>query len=127
MAFHFPRAAGSVRSLLAAPFAAAVAVSALSACAAPAERAVSTGAPVEVRVLVKLARPSQDTAAIAAEASRQAGVPASYAASVSAAWHSLNLRCVDAAACDAAVARLRRASAVYEAVELDGRKQRAVM
>ena len=127
MAFHFPRAAGSVRSLLAVPFAAAVAVSALSACAAPAERAPGMGGPVELRVLVKLVRPSQDTAAIAAEAGRQAGVPASYAAAVSAAWHSLNLRCVDAAACEAAVARLRQASTVYEAVELDGRKQRAVM
>ena len=127
MAVLFPRAASSVRSLLAAPFAAAVAVSALSACAAPAERALGGVGPVELRVLVKLARPSQDTAAIAAEATRQAGVPASYAASVSAAWHSLSLRCADAAACDAAVVRLRQASTVYEAVELDGRKQRAVM
>ena len=101
-----------------------VAVSTLSACAATAEPAARA---VELRVLVKLVRPSQDTAAIAAEATRQAGVPASYAASVSAAWHSLSLRCVDAAACDAAVARLRQASGVYEAVELDARKQRAVM
>ena len=125
MALHSPRDSGSLRSLLAGPLAAAIAASALSACAAPTAEPVPGG--VDMRVLVKLARPSEDAAAIAAEAARQAGVPASYAASVSAAWHALRLRCSDAAACDAAVARLRRASSVYEAVELDGRKQRAVM
>lgn len=125
MAFRLPRAARSARVLLAAPFAAAFAASALSACAAPAADPAAGG--VQLRVLVKLAHPSEDRAAIAAEATRQAGVPASYAASVSAAWHALSLRCVDASACDAAVLRLRQASGVYEAVELDGRKQRAVM
>lgn len=125
MAFHLPHAARPARVLLAGSFAAAIAVSALSACAAPKAEPVTGG--VELRVLVKLARPSEDRAAIAAEATRQAGVPASYAASVSAAWHALNLRCVDTSACDAAVVRLRQASGVYEAVELDGRKQRAVM
>ena len=76
--------------------------------------------------MVKLARPSQDAAGIAADAGRVAGVPVSYGAAVSAAWHALSLHCADASACDVAVARLRQAKA-YEAVELDGRKQRAVM
>jgi hypothetical protein len=77
-------------------------------------------------VLVKLAHPSDDTAAIAAEASRQAGVPVRYGAAVSSAWHALSLHCPDAAACDAAIVRLRQSS-VYTAVELDARKQKAVM
>jgi hypothetical protein len=111
--------------LRAAPFAVALAASALSACAAPA--AAPTVGGVEVRVLVKLARPSQDSTAIAAEATRSAGVSASYASAVSAGWHALVLHCPDAPACDAAMLRLRQTSAVYEAVELDGRKQRAVM
>ena len=37
------------------------------------------------------------------------------------------LHCPDAPACDAAILRLRQASAIYEAVEPDGRKQRAAM
>ena len=77
--------------------------------------------------MVKLARPSGDRADIAAEVSRVAGVPASYGTAVSANWHALSLRCVDTSACDAAIARLRQAKAAYEAVELDGRKRRAVM
>ncbi len=125
MAPRFPRVAGSARVLLAAPFAAAFAVSALSACAAPASAPAIGG--VELRVVVKLVRPSEDARAIADEATRRAGVSASYAASVSASMHALVLHCADASACDAAMARLRQASGVYEMVEVDGRKQRAVM
>jgi hypothetical protein len=125
MVSSFPRAAGSVRSLLTAPFVAAAVVGALSACAAPASGPAAGG--VDVRVLVKLARPSEDASAIAAEATRQAGVPASYAAAVSPAWHALSLHCTSATACDAAIARLRQASAVYEIVELEGRKRRAAV
>mgnify|MGYP007080336476 CR=1 FL=1 len=114
-----------MRALLALPFAAAAAAGALSACAAPPSGA-ATGA-VDVRVMVKLVRPSEDRAGIAAEVSRLAGVPASYGASVSPAWHALSLRCVDLPACDAAIDRLRRARTAFEAVELEGRKRGAVM
>lgn len=125
MAPRFPRVAGSARVLLAAPFAAAFAVCALSACAAPASAPAGSG--VTLRVVVKLVRPSEDQKSIADEATRRAGVAASYAAAVSASMHALVLHCDDAAACDAAMARLRQASGVYEMVEVDGRKQRAVM
>ena len=124
MAPRLPRAAGSARALLAAPFAAALVASALSACAAPASTPASGG--VTLRVVVKLVRPSEDTNAIADEATRRAGVAASYAAAVSASMHALVLHCADTSACDAAMARLRQASNVYETVEVDGRK-RAVM
>ena len=103
---------------------AVAAAGALSACAAPAGAA---GGPVEVRLMVKLTRPSGDKASIAAEVSRVAGVPADYGSLVSASWHALRLRCSDASACDAAVDRLRQARASFEAVELEGRKRGAVM
>jgi hypothetical protein len=108
-------------AMLALPLAAAAA---LSACAAPAGAA---GGPVEVRLMVKLTRPSADKAAIAAEVSRVAGVPAGYASMVSESWHALRLRCSDASACDAAIDRLRQARESFEAIELDGRKRGAVM
>jgi hypothetical protein len=111
--------------LLAAPFAAAFAVSALSACAAPASAPAGSG--LALRVVVKLVHPSEDRKAIADEATRRAGVAASYAAAVSTSMHALVLHCADAAACDAAMTRLRQASGVYEMVEVDGRKHRAVM
>jgi len=117
------RGARPARAWLALPLAAAV--GALSACAAPA--AESAPGPVEVRLMVKLARPSDDQAGIAAEVSRVAGVPASYRSLVSANWHALSLRCADPSACDAAIDRLRQARASFEAVELDGRKRGAVM
>ena len=109
------------RALLALPLAAAAAAGALSACAAPA------GGPVDVRLMVKLTKPSDDKAGIAAEVSRVAGVPAGYGSLVSASWHALVLRCSDASACDAAIDRLRQAPSSFEAIELDGRKRGAVM
>jgi hypothetical protein len=93
---------------------------ALAACAALANPPAA-GA-VEVRVLVKLVQPSENAAAISAEASRQAGVAVSYVAATSASWHALSLHCATASQCEAAIARLRAAGAVYQAVELDGRK-----
>jgi hypothetical protein len=120
-----PRGTRPARALLAAPFAAAAAVGALSACAAPAP-AAEPGA-VEVRLMVKLVRPMQDASVIAADASRVAGVPAHYRSMVSASWHALSLRCADAAACDRAIDRLRQEKTTFEAVELDGRKRGAVM
>ena len=77
--------------------------------------------------MVKLTQPSEDRASIAAEVSRVAGVPASYGSTVSASWHALSLRCADPSACDAAIDRLRKARATFEAVELEGRKRGAVM
>ena len=71
--------------------------------------------------MVKLARGSEDASAIAAEASRVAGVPVSYAAATSSTWHALCLHCAGAE-CDAAIARLRAAGTIYQAVEIDGRK-----
>jgi hypothetical protein len=124
MPFESAREAAAPRSRLAAPFAvplaALLAAGALSACAAPATATAAPG----LRVLVKLVQPSEDLVAVAAEAGRRAGVPVRYAASVSASWHALELQCGDAAACDAALERLRRASEVYQSVEIDGRKHR---
>src|ERR1035441_9046024 len=121
------RSAGLAPSLPAARFFVAFGVAAieLAACAAP-PSAAAAAQEFDVRVLVKLAHPSDDTAAIAAEASRQAGVPVRYGAAVSSAWHALSLHCPDAAACDAAIVRLRQ-SGVYAAVEPDARKHPAVM
>ena len=116
-----PRGTRPARALLALPLAV---LTALSACAAPAG---ASGGPVEVRLMVKLTKPSDDKAGIAAEVSRVAGVPAGYASMVSASWHARSLRCSDAAACDDAVDRLRRARSSFEAIELDGRKRGAVM
>ena len=120
-----PRGPRPARAFLAGPFAAAVAVGALSACASPAPAAEPAG--VEVRLMVKLVRPAQDGAVIAADASRVAGVPAHYRSMVSADWHALSLRCADASACDRAIERLRQEKTTFEAVELDGRKRGAVM
>jgi len=120
-----PRGARPVRALLALPFAAAAAAGALAACAAPTAEPVP--GPVEVRLMVKLTRPSDDRVGIAAEVGRVAGVPASYRSLVGADWHALSLRCADPSACDAAIERLRKARASFEAVELEGRKRGAVM
>ena len=109
------------RALLALPLAAAAVAGTLSACAAPA------AGPVDVRLMVKLVRPSDDKSHVAAEVSRVAGVPAGYASMVNASWHAVSLRCADAAACDAAIERLRRARSTFEAVEVEGRKRGAVM
>jgi len=74
-----------------------------------------------LRVMVKLAHASADANAIAGEAARVAGVPVTYAAAASPTWHALALHCAGAG-CDAAIARLRAAGSVYQAVEIDGRK-----
>ena len=125
MPLFVPRGKRPARAFLAAPFAVAAAAGALSACAAPAPAADPAG--VEVRLMVKLVRPAQDGAVIAADASRVAGVPAHYRSMVSASWHALSLRCVDASACERAIDRLRQEKTTFEAVELDGRKRGAVM
>src|SRR5689334_5237765 len=127
MPLSVPRGTRPARALLAAPLAAMAAAGALSACAAPTPVADGGAGGVEVRLMVKTVRPASDGAVVAAEASRVAGVPASYRSSVSADWHALSLRCTDVASCDRAVERLRQAKTSFEAVELDGRKRGAVM
>jgi hypothetical protein len=97
-----------------------VAILALAASCAP---AVAMAQGVALRVVVKLAVPSDDGPMIAAEASRQAGVPVAYAAAIDGAWHALSLQCTDRAACEDAMARLRH-SERYLAVDLDERKHR---
>ena len=109
----------STMSRAASSAAACVLAGALAACAAPREAAADGAAPL--RVMVKLARASEDANAIAAEAARVAGVPVNYAAAASPTWHALVLRCAGAQ-CDAAIARLRAADTLYQAVEIDGRK-----
>lgn len=102
--------------------AACVLACALAACAAPRQAGADGAAPL--RVMVKLTRPSEDASAIAAEAMRIAGVPVTYAAATSSTWHALILHCAGAR-CDAAIARLRAADTLYQAVEIDGRKSPA--
>ncbi len=101
-------------------FAGICAVGALTACSALAHPPAASG--VETRVQVKLVSRSEDAAAISAEASRLAGVPVTYAAATSASWHALTLHCASAPQCEAAIARLRASAAVYQAVEIEGRK-----
>jgi len=113
-------AAGFGRSLLVAHAGAALA--ALAACAAPGNVGA---APVEARLLVKLVRAEADPAAIAAEATRRAGVPVRYGAAAGEAWHAIVLQCADAAGCEAAIARLRGAASTYQAVERAARRQPA--
>jgi len=48
-------------------------------------------------------------------------VPVTYAAATSTTWHALFLHC-GGARCDAAIARLRAADTLYQAVEIDRRK-----
>ena len=94
----------------------------LGACVAPAGAAAETSA---LRVMVKLARSSEDADAIAAEATRIAGIRVTYAAATSSAWHALAIHCAGAAQCDEAIARMRAAAAVYVVVESEGRKARS--
>ncbi|HEY2561016.1 MAG TPA: hypothetical protein VGI48_15020 [Caldimonas sp.] len=89
----------------------------------PGDGAVAAAPPL--RVMVKLVHGSDDAAAIGAEATRIAGVNVSYAAATSPLWHALALHCASAAECDAAIARLRAAATVYQAVEIEGRKTRS--
>lgn len=76
-----------------------------------------------LRVLVKLAAPTTDGGAVAAEAARWADVPVRYAAAISPQWHAVNLRCRDDTSCAAAFEKLRRAGGTYLAVERDDRKR----
>jgi hypothetical protein len=109
-------------------YAPALAIAALAAslagCGAPARDDVAADAR-PLRVMVRLVRSSEDAAAIAAEATRVAGVPVTHAAAASATWHALALHCASTAECDAAITRLRAAGNLYQTVEIEGRKTRA--
>ena len=110
----------------------AVSMSWLAACAAPVPAAAPSAAPsaaptatpaAEVRILVKLAKASEDTEAIAAQVAAAAGTPARYLAATSTQWHALALMCADAQACEAAMQRLSAKSATFEVVQRDERKR----
>lgn len=90
---------------------------ALAGCAA--QQAESAG----MSVLVKLARPSMDAAAIAAQVESAAGRPARYQSASSTAWHAVHVGCTDAADCEAVLQRLRADTARFEAVQRDERKR----
>ena len=114
----------ATRSVAAAAAGCALAAALTTACSAAAPRDAGAG-PAPLRVMVKLVHGSEDALAIGAEATRVAGVPVSHAAATSAQWHALALHCAGAAECDAALARLRAAADVYQAVEIEGRKSRS--
>lgn len=77
-----------------------------------------------MRVMVKLSRGSEDGNAIAAEATRIAGVRVTYAAATSPLWHALALHCASPAQCEQAMERMRAAGATYDVVQTEGRKAR---
>jgi len=74
-------------------------------------------------VLVKLARPTIEPQAVAAEVEAAAGRPARYLSSVSEAWHALFLRCDSAANCEALLQRLRADTTRIAAAQRDERKR----
>jgi len=96
----------------------ALLVSTLAACA--------TDATHEQRVMLKLAGANADLAftpdILAREAAHAAGLPVAYAAAMGGGWHAFIVTCPSAAACDAAVERLR-ADPAYAAVERDPRRR----
>ena len=83
----------------------------------------STAPQSPMRLIVKLAQPTEDGAAIARRVSQSAGVPARYLAATSAAWHAVALECDGAAACETALERLRADRRHFDAVERDERKR----
>jgi len=114
----------ATRCVVAAAAGCALAAAFTTACSAAGGREAA-GAPLTLRVMVKLAHGSEDALAIGAEATRVAGIPVSHAAAASTQWHALALHCASAAECDAALARLRAAADLYQAVEIEGRKTRS--
>jgi len=92
----------------------------MTACATTSGDAPANG---ETRVLVKLAHPGADAAAIARAVEQVARVPARYVASTSPQWHALALRCGASSDCDAALERLRAERAVFEAAQRDERRR----
>lgn len=91
---------------------------ALGACAA--EPTAHDGG---LRVLVQLAQPSADEAAIAAQAGAASGRVVRYLAATSDRWHVLAIRCADELDCEAALGRLRADTAHFASVQRDARKR----
>lgn len=87
----------------------------------PTSRTSAEPAPDSARVMVKLRNPSVDRAAVAADAQRVAGVPVRATGAVTPEWQALSLDCADAAACEAAIDRLRADTGRYLLVEIDRR------
>ena len=83
----------------------------------------STAPQSPMRLIVKLAQPTEDGAAIARLVSQSAGVPARYLTATSAAWHAVAVECDGARACEAALKRLRADRRHFEAIERDERKR----
>lgn len=90
----------------------------LAACAAAPE-----AGPGPLRVLVRLAQPQADGAAIAAAATSSAGRPVRYLSASSTDWHALVIDCADAADCRTAFERLRADTNRFSAAQLDARKR----
>ena len=90
----------------------------LAACATQASDAYAP-----LRIVVKLAQPSEDGVAVARMVSRSAGVPARYLAATSSAWHAVALECASVSACEAALQRLREDRTNFSAIERDERKR----
>jgi len=88
----------------------------LAGCAAP-------HAEPEFRVVVKLVRPSSDSAAIERLVASRAGVGARYAGSISLVWHTISLQCGAAAECETALQRLQADKVAFEVVQRDERKR----
>jgi hypothetical protein len=105
---------------------------AVSACSSPsipveanapaADAAPARAGTADIRLLVKLARPWTDGAAIERRAAAIAGVPVRYLAATSPQWHALALRCAPAPECNRALRRLRADTSTFDAVEFDERR-----
>jgi len=100
--------------------AASVALAALALGACASEPLVGSG---PLRVMVRLAQPGADAAAIAASAEAVAGKPVRYVAASSEQWHALTIDCRDAADCRAAFDRLKADTLRFADVQVDGRKR----
>ena len=90
---------------------------ALAACAS------ELTAPTPMRLLVKLAQPSTDSAAITAQARAATGRAVRYVAATSERLHALSVDCSEPADCDAVLQRLRADTAFFETVQRDERKR----
>lgn len=91
---------------------------ALAACAAGPEFG-----PGPLRVMVRLAQPLPDAAAVAQAAASSAGRPVRYLSASGADWHALSIACTDPADCRDAFERLRADTGRFGAAQIDARKR----
>lgn len=115
MAWAARRLRGMLLRRLIAPLLGALA---LAACAAE-----PVDGPGPLRVLVRLAQPLPDAAAIAQAATSSAGCPVRYLSASGADWHALVIECADAADGQSAFERLRADRARFSAAQVDARKR----